>query len=263
MDHFDLFKFKKEETSLSQFDEKCASFLHRKLSEKHQIKGKRPNLKKWTLEFQRLRTIDGIKKSQIKRALKWYCKNIRKEHVPLILSARSFRAKFPQLEMAMQITIEKGNQVILSEVKVKDLAYDIDEECGYLRWPDKNKNQDSSLKPVALKLIQACINEYENYQDLLSALVPKVSDYHNSVIDHIFGRDSIRSFVRKWMLGVHQTAWEWSGWKGNLDSYVFNFNSSRYKRYVEDVIHDFCIDSECWEILREYLNRESQTRTRR
>ena len=94
-DNFSHFKVQeiKSNNPPSKFDITSANFLLKKLREKRQV-FKSPNIEKWSIEFQKLRTVDEIEESRIKSALTWYCKNIRGPYIPVILSARSFRSKF-------------------------------------------------------------------------------------------------------------------------------------------------------------------------
>lgn len=93
------------------FEERCTIKLKRTLQLKRKL-CKKVNKKQWMSRFRNLYKKHDIKKSTIKNVLKWYCKNIGKEFVPLAFSAKTFCSKFPNIEEAM-------NRVIKKEEKIK------------------------------------------------------------------------------------------------------------------------------------------------
>lgn len=66
----------------------------------------------WGRYFKQIHTMDGVPVERIEKALKWYCQRLHEDGdinvsgrnvngVPVMMSGRAFRQKFPQLEAAM------------------------------------------------------------------------------------------------------------------------------------------------------------------
>ena len=250
-----------ENRTISKFSKKCASYLL-SILRKNRLVRARSKPGKWAIEFEKLNSIDKVKKKRIKRVLLWYCNNIGGNYIPVVRSARSFREKFDRIEDAIKRK-HLNNEKDLSQIKVTKRAEMISERCGGLIWPDKDKNETSKLDDVELKVIQASINNHEAFIDDLCDLHKKCKSQGDEEslcgicekIIHVEG--DTNHFVKHWIIDIHSIVWRWEHWNENLHSFVFTINSKIFQNRIEELVASYCGDREMWHYIKELLSSES------
>lgn len=101
------------------FYDNCSVYLIKLLQSKNKIMRK-PNKKQWALQFKKLHVQENVKKSEIKKVLKWYSLHISEKYVPDIRSAKTFRIKFDDVRAAMdrhQKKVDKGEAKTIYKVR--------------------------------------------------------------------------------------------------------------------------------------------------
>ena len=85
---------------VNKFDERCSIILVKSI-QKMRKTTRRTKIGKWIPQFEKLRTVDNIKKERIKKVLLWYLSHLKDRYVQKVYSADGFRSKFFQIEAAM------------------------------------------------------------------------------------------------------------------------------------------------------------------
>lgn len=109
-------KEKEKESQVAAASMRCTSFLSKKIYEVNP-KGKKPNLKLWANDIEKLMTIDGRAEEEINQVIEWvskddfWCKNI--------LSGKKLRQKFDQLFISMIKHKASPNKKVEEEAKLQ------------------------------------------------------------------------------------------------------------------------------------------------
>lgn len=88
----------------SQFNENDRrwSIILSKAIQKKRLTKSQIKLKNWVPYFEKLRKEDEYSPSRIEKVLKWFINHLRNKYTPKAFSAKSFRAKFLDIESAME-----------------------------------------------------------------------------------------------------------------------------------------------------------------
>lgn len=87
-----------------------AEYLAKIVKQNKKINTPTRRLKSWANDIRKLNEVEGVAPARIKKALKWYRKNIGGQYIPVIESGSSLRSKFAKLEAAMERAKKPNNQ---------------------------------------------------------------------------------------------------------------------------------------------------------
>lgn len=85
----------------NEFDHTWAVKLTSLVERRRVIKG-RIKLHQWETQFRRLRQRDGVKKTRIRKVIRWFLKNSYEKYVPKIYHSNDLRERFERIEAAMK-----------------------------------------------------------------------------------------------------------------------------------------------------------------
>ena len=228
------------------FYNKCANKLIKELTKKNKIMRK-PDNKKWTEEFIKLKTKDQVSKSDIKKVLIYYLKNIGQKYIPDIRSARTFRLRFDDVYKSMQRDVKQSKDV---DIKITAVAKKIAKRLSNLNFPKGSQSQ-------LLVTIQLSLNNYskyyqKHYQLQETSLYNNMSKAKQQALTRIIKLlDSHllpeQQFVRQWMEKVHSNISNWDNWNGNLISTAFDSDSEKFQKIGRQWVTAYCNNSSRWD----------------
>jgi hypothetical protein len=237
--------FNLKDTSTITFYNKCANKLIKELTIKNKIM-RNPNNKKWTEEFIKLKTKDQVSKSDIKKVLIYYLKNIGQKYIPDIRSARTFRLRFDDIYKSMQRDNKQSKDV---DIKITAVAKKIAKRLSNLNFPKGSQSQ-------LLVTIQLSLNNYskyyqKHYQLQETSLYNNMSKAKQQALTRIIKLlDSHllpeQQFVRQWMEKVHSNILNWDNWNGNLISTAFDSDGEKFQKLGRQWVTAYCNNSSRW-----------------
>ena len=242
----------------SQWDEwswRLAKTIRRNAS-RGRIAVKNPMLKidSWPGMFKELcRTIP---QRCVAEVLDWYCKHLGDEFVPVCLSAGTFCKRFKSIEAAMR---RMGPET--EDVEITETALWIQEHLG-LRWPTGNREKQDELWTIQVTLnrvrayhrklksmLETYRSQYEEFRkDYFvkdgKPLVPsgKRRDYNTPlrkycILEIMSGFEPEQTTIW-WMDKVHEMAWHWKGWDGNLRAWAWRTDVKIFLNAERDRMRD-------------------------
>lgn len=247
---FGLFP-EKQQCKEMPIDERFAKHLFDALQKKRAIMSK-PKLPFWAREFTILR--ETVDKADVGKVLYWYCQNIKKPFVPLAFSAKAFRLKFPQIELAMQRDIG-------SDFEISDEARNVLRRIQNLSWPKIKEDQ-------LLQCIQISLNNYQEFIQKLQSFEVSctfmkraeflpVKDLFRFSANWLNGKTgSPESFVQEWMVSVHKDVANWKDWSGDIIKQAFHHEHKRFKARGRSWALEYCSDPSRWDQLMERIYAE-------
>jgi hypothetical protein len=226
--------------------------------------------KNWPSHFRLLRTRDGVSQKRIKRALKWYEENINNKFCPFCASAKSFRAKFLNIENAMG----RDNSVPdpQNKVSVTPQAKNIVEFTGDLIYPSAEDKKDE------LQFIQVSLDNFTDFLTRMNSLREPLKEEAIEKDIAKFGKDSRTSymghwkdsqmvehfwlvfnlgssggiyfasasgFVTDWLRETHRFLWRWheAGKSSRLMRHVWHMESKRFQKMLYHVFLQYYQDN--------------------
>ncbi len=239
------------ESKTSTVDTHLADTLHNIVINVHKVR-QRWVRSKWAKEFSILRK--EVDAERITKALDWYKDNAKKEYVPICLSAKAFRQKFPKIEAAMTRVVKTK----WSNVTVSQTAKDIARELRHLHWPKGSKEQLPAVIQVSLDNLNT-FNSRRNSNPLLE-WKPKKLKINGRVISGStpplvsFAKQMVnlssmkgQAFIKNWMQSVYDQIHSWDSWSGNLMSFAFSETSSKFHDLGRELATKYCGDPERWD----------------
>lgn len=91
-----------------EFERHCSVLLS-EVVQKARRKYRKISIKQWSAQFRDLYLKDKIEKERIKKVLYWYVGHFKEKYVPKAYSARSFRERFVDIELAMKRESRQGD----------------------------------------------------------------------------------------------------------------------------------------------------------
>lgn len=190
--------------------------------------------------------------------LDWYLSNIKSEGVPKAYAARSFRRYFNRY-----LTLMERDRTQCTPIS--DTAREIVELTGDLLWPNDEKESE-------LQFIQLSIDNFAHFRryckthgtaayNQLTRKIPipghpsryrrvvASSSLHYPLLLMLLDEylADVENFITGWTLDVHDMAWGWEDWDGNLLKHAWKVSSSRFKRMMTDRESDVR-EIEDWEV---------------
>ena len=223
-----------------EYNHQAASFLAGMLLKTGKIKHT-PDLEKWSDEFRKLREIDETSLHNIQSVLTWYTEHIKDPYVPQAFSATSFRAKFPRLVAAMKRG-ENGTHL----TPISEAATRVAIRLGDLIWPGNEKKDEPQT-------IQRSLTAHEEFRCLLYQ-IKDTNDPNDGfsfeyriaqIVYHKLG--DAESFVETWMRSIHNMAWTWAGWRGDLLYFAFRPKQKMFQVTGRGWIAEWCGTPNEWD----------------
>lgn len=190
----------------------------------------------WAKQFAALRNEVGF--DRIELALDWIRKNIKKEYCPQAWSGKSFRAKFDQIEAAMNRDAERNPQVTISK-EAKDLAFVLNR----WEWPGNCQKELATA-------IQISIDRYEKFWRALKSIRKKtliskdvmrprfssdVGALANQILSNLGSPDN---FVDEWFTQI--APWAIKKKVGTLfPGLVFSVENQRFQKMLRTIAADY------------------------
>lgn len=196
----------------------------------------------WKDEFRILRQTRT--EQEIHSALEHYQKIFGREYTPQILSAKSFRLKFPQLVEAVKRE-EKRNPAVIVDPKLANCIA----RLKVLGWP----------KVASEKLPAACQISYDNFrafQKKLDNPPPKdkhLADFLKYVRGHYLSGGGPVSFAEGWMRAAHGRVANWADWSGNVLALAFSEDSKEFRAEGHSIANKWGRGTDLWDRLMEEL----------
>lgn len=191
----------------------------------------------WAKQFAALR--DEVGFDRIELALDWIRKNIKKEYCPQAWSGKSFRAKFDQIEAAMNRDAERNPKVTISK-DAKIIAAELAD-----RWSLPG-NCEIEL-PAA---IQVSLDRYEKFWQALKSIRkktlisndvmrPRFSNAAGTLANEIRAKLSIPTiFVEDWFEEI--APWAIKKKVGTLfPGLVFSVENQRFQKMLRTIAADY------------------------
>lgn len=202
------------------------------------------SIAKWSVQFALLRNTDGIPQGQIGEVLDWYVDHIGEHRIPMALSAKAFRAKFPYIELAKKIWDQRNPSVQISQT-----AREIADRLGRRYWPKGSKGQ----LPVV------CQQSLDNYKAFAQRVRKRPESRNGSAVEAFFRHIRAKltdpaGFVENWFNAVHGSIARWEHWSGDLFSYVFRPEHKLFQRMGRDWAQKYCARPYVWDNLMEELS---------
>lgn len=205
----------------------------KKLRDSIKIK-KTVSIKSWGNQFMILREIEGLHPTRIDKVLNWYVLNIRKEFVPLALSAKCFRTKFEKIEQAM---IRDLGQ----RVEVGDEARSIGIKVMRKRWPKVTREQ-------LLESIQISLDNFNSFKAKI------VATRGDRLATHVWAKLGTPSqFLENWYSDVYHSIKNWDAWNGELKRFNFRHDSKLLKLWGRKIAAKFTGSAGRWDQLMERI----------
>lgn len=246
---------KKPSTAFSQFDLACAKQLHRIVFDQLQ-KRNRWSSSKWADEFRLLR--QTATEDQITFALDWYqsnCQNSSKK-CPSLESAAGFRRHWKWLSECVD---RDAPLTVTISLDAHDLAATLRRE----RWPMGSDKQLGAVIQLSLDAYSAILKQTHQLwkdhkaQDAAKPS-PKQADRYLLFLEEVWKMffTTSKHFVERWMIEVHKSVADWSGWNGDLRSHVFTFDHPKFQRMGQRFASNYCGRDDEWNRYCQELRNE-------
>lgn len=232
-----------EDTTETKFAKK----LYEILSSHGRINGG-PAIKRGAEAFRLLHTRDGIPIKDIKKTLNWYSRNIKEDYTPICHNANSFRRKFPQIKAAME---RAATTALVEEELISDEARFVLDHTKLI-WPGDEKEVEATF-------VHQCVDNYQNYLLQLYRVAQQLPcETLQRLAGHLLKKAAdVVTFTIGYIHEIHQIAYTWENWKGNLMKWVFDIEKS--KRFAQDMrerTREYCGDPKRWDELVKQLKRK-------
>ncbi len=187
----------------------------------------------WSKQIQLLRKHDGIDEKEIKHILEWLNIHLMDEYVPVIISAKSFRAKFVQLQLARE-------RALPTEAETSPLAKKIVERLSLLHWP---KGSKQSLA----QHVQTSINEVDTITRKIKLVLWATDETPSNrttlkIAKRIYTHLTSHQFVEMWWSSAHNSIKNWSDWSGELRSFGFKWSTDKANKMIGKIIQEYSQD---------------------
>ncbi len=237
-------------TKYTNQDLKCAEKLMDIIKDKKDLSFHVPP-SAWANTFRIIREVDGVGRTRMMSALKWYIRNIGKKFVPSVYNAKQFRSKFLSIEDAMNRT-DDSDQSKTADIKVGPLAGRITDRLLSRNWP---KGSATDVGAV----VQHSLDEYGKFLDKMNRLTAKISLDNGKrgqpikkLLNYLMETIPPSSqFVEGWMEEVNDNVSNWSAWSGNLNQMGVKIEGKRFMGVGREWSNDFCGDPGRWDELME------------
>ncbi len=250
------------------FDLKMATSLYNSLNANGLISSARSSPKMWKADFQLLRGRHS--EEEIEETLKWYKANLKQKFVPKVYSARKFREKYTAIRAAMQRTsgelpknIEPGVEITEKARKLKNdmnLNWPGEEHLKELAFIQLNLNYCESfsrrLKKVYEKLKEEC-DRKDSRSLLLEGVSKSITRRLLLRVIHLYHCHLTPiDMTRWWLEHVNNTAWNWSGWQGNLLAWVLTDSNPRFNQAMSRILADEFGSGASWTQIKTLIWKE-------
>lgn len=195
----------------------CAGELVQ-LLQRHRLLTTRPSMDRWASEFTALLKL--YDEGTVRSVLAWLGTAARAPYTPRVFSASTFKAKFPAL---LDAAVRAGAAVRGSAITPE--AYAVLEAAGRPGWPGTEAADEAQF-------VQDSLDTYRRFRaEVLEAgtsgrISMGLAEYLVAVAPQP------AEFVRQWVEEIHRTAWEWSGWNGDLLQHSVSYSSRRFRFVV-------------------------------
>lgn len=168
--------------------------------------------KAWAREVQLLNSEVGAQR--MLPILDWYCNNIGKPYVPVALCAKTFRKKFPQLELAYQRLTK--NQFIISP-----LALELTEQLKTYSWGSGQLCQLPQAVQLSLNNHQATQKRNLVLLNSSSNISPRYRTIQEIVTSLTYYLSKPYGFTISWFQKMNKKVKDWLSWSGNMMKLAF------------------------------------------
>lgn len=230
------------------FDLQCAKQLLSILVKHLHIAGPK-SATTWSVSFRYLRKVDGFSEHSISSMLNWYEANIKNDYMPLIHSAKTFRAKYNQLEAAKARKEKSADSVAV----VEPLAKAITERLLRRHWPKTTKEQLSKVVQLSINNQRVLTTTLRRAQWCLEDSPEPRMRPLLKLVEHVIPKLCSSAFIEQWMLGVNENIVNWTAWNGNLSSMAFDTTSTRFVGIARTITTLYCNDCSRWDRLALYM----------
>lgn len=241
-----LVKVTKSPPSIQDF--KFAETLHQLVPHRKWSK------KGWANEFRLLRATlpIGFAEKNIESVLTWYGKNIGKEYVPVVLSAKSFRTKFAGMEAAVRRQ-ERDSPDIEITKQAEEVALRLNRMNS---WLLRSKEEMPVVVQVSLNNVRLFLDKINKYRTVLSKKPYSKRILEEGFLDKIQSNyaGGVESFVIHWMEKVNDRLLNWEGWSGKLLSWAFKEEHRTFQIMGKNWSEQYCGTAALWNQLMEKLN---------
>lgn len=214
-------------TTPNNFDIGAAKFLHKHLLEARLLQAP-AKTKVWADHFRVLRKT--IPPQRIAAVLKWYVKNLKKEYMPQAYSARGFKDRFIQIELAMGRGADPRVSVITDECRKLDAVTN-------LYWPP------SVTKDDVLYVAQASLTAYAEFRAALAAVAadPAVAKQDQGLVAYFrsYTHPIVPVYIDLYLYDIHRAVHRLAGWEGSLRGWVWRPNRRAYRNKMWTYAADF------------------------
>ena len=202
----------------------------------------------WANEFRILRQSVAPHTKRVTAALVWFLANQGKEYVPVIGSAKTFRAKFDRLEAAAARAERRSPSVAVSPEATK-----VVDRLKTLGWP---RGEDQL--PAAVQLTMTRYTAFHAALRALAARLEKKGGRLYRVAAHLVtALPDYRSFAEKWFRDVHaRVTYEKSKWTGSFEFHTFHPGHERFAAVGQKAVGDYCHEPLLWDQIVQEAARE-------
>lgn len=199
--------------------------------------------KAWARSMSKLRTVDALSQETIEDVFLWYLDHFGERRVPWAFSAKSFRAKFYNIQMAMKIHQERNPTVVITET-----ARQAAKRLGRRYWAKGSGGQ----LPLAC---QRSLEALDRFNAKLKAYVatggsdPKV----HSLARFITPKMTNMLFIDNWFHRIHELVNGWEAWSGDLNPFIFSPENKQFRSLGHSWCRLYGMDAKVWDKLMETL----------
>ena len=215
----------------------------------------------WAREFALLRKSVGT--DRLEAGLAWYEGNVGGDYIPVAQCARSFRAKFANIEAAMRragsrsgagaVPPKAGGQPL----EISDDAREVVEQLSTDHWPKNSKSQLPEIVELCLRAARPLVKNFYNaaYEPRNGVPQDRHGDLLHTTVFYTYQNNLAcpKYLVRRWLDAVRRRVQGWQEWSGNLRTYLLSVDNKHFNEWFSESID---VTPERWREMVEFAARE-------
>jgi hypothetical protein len=196
--------------------------------------------KSWPEGFRRIATKYGLKRFSV--AFDFLIRNFAAPGMPHIFSPRGMMEKFPDLENCMT-----HNLLLLAPLAISPAIQKTIDETE-LAWPG---NEGERLADC----LQRSMDAYAAFRDRLLVAIETqpTSPAHSAAKWFYRALPDPDEYAEIWLLTIHNLAWNWKRWNGNIMSMVWRAEGKLFARYATNLLMEYDADPDSLKTILAFL----------
>lgn len=224
-----------------------AKTLLRIIMENTKMIKRQPSVDKWADDFRKLHIIDRIPIEGIQTTLDWYAKHIGEKYVPQAYSASGFRKKY----VAMVAAMGRDSNGPQRNVTITKAVGRVQSRLGGLVWPGDEKKDEAIV-------IQQSLDNHDEFRVKLGSFFGKSCMSACRAAPYVLDKmGHAECFVETWMRSIHNMAWRWTEWHGNLLSFIWHPRHKIFQSTARGWMAEWCGMTGEWDELLKVLDENT------